>query len=175
MALVKCPECGKENVSNTAKACPQCGFNIAEYYSKNTKHTENNISINDESLSNSIKSNSSSSMGCLILFVMLLLDAICLFICLKISNPLPFLLIIPINLFGFYCFAKYDPKGFDETAKYNTQKHQKRNYSPDCPICHSHNTSKISMLSRSASIELFGLASDTIGKQYVCLDCRHKW
>ena len=28
MALVKCPECGKENVSSTATACPQCGFNI---------------------------------------------------------------------------------------------------------------------------------------------------
>lgn len=32
MALVKCPECGKENVSSTASACPQCGFNIKEYY-----------------------------------------------------------------------------------------------------------------------------------------------
>lgn len=32
MALVKCPECGKENVSSTATACPQCGFNIKEYY-----------------------------------------------------------------------------------------------------------------------------------------------
>lgn len=32
MALVKCPECGKENVSSTATACPQCGFNIKKYY-----------------------------------------------------------------------------------------------------------------------------------------------
>lgn len=32
MALVKCPECGKENVSSTASACPQCGFNIKKYY-----------------------------------------------------------------------------------------------------------------------------------------------
>lgn len=32
MALVRCPECGKENVSNTAKACPNCGFNINEHF-----------------------------------------------------------------------------------------------------------------------------------------------
>ncbi|RYF51065.1 MAG: zinc ribbon domain-containing protein [Cytophagaceae bacterium] len=28
MALVLCPECKKE-VSDTAKACPHCGFNLA--------------------------------------------------------------------------------------------------------------------------------------------------
>lgn len=32
MALVKCPECGKENISDTAAACPVCGFGIAEYF-----------------------------------------------------------------------------------------------------------------------------------------------
>ncbi len=31
MALIKCPECGKENVSNSAVACPECGFGIREY------------------------------------------------------------------------------------------------------------------------------------------------
>lgn len=32
MALVKCPECGRENVSDTAEVCPNCGFNIKLYY-----------------------------------------------------------------------------------------------------------------------------------------------
>ena len=32
MALVKCPECGRENVSSTAKSCPGCGYNIKTYY-----------------------------------------------------------------------------------------------------------------------------------------------
>ena len=31
MALINCPECGRENVSETAIACPCCGFNIKEY------------------------------------------------------------------------------------------------------------------------------------------------
>lgn len=31
MALINCPECGKQNISDTALACPQCGFAIREY------------------------------------------------------------------------------------------------------------------------------------------------
>ncbi len=32
MALIKCPECGRERVSDSAEACPECGFNIREYF-----------------------------------------------------------------------------------------------------------------------------------------------
>lgn len=34
MALIKCPECGREKVSDSAQACPGCGFGIKDYYSK---------------------------------------------------------------------------------------------------------------------------------------------
>jgi hypothetical protein len=34
MALIKCPECGRENVSDTAESCPSCGFGIHEYFEK---------------------------------------------------------------------------------------------------------------------------------------------
>ena len=32
MALVKCPECGRDRVSSFAVACPECGFNIKAYF-----------------------------------------------------------------------------------------------------------------------------------------------
>ena len=32
MALVNCPECNKENVSDTSVSCPNCGFNIKQYF-----------------------------------------------------------------------------------------------------------------------------------------------
>ena len=32
MSLIKCPECGKENVSDSAEVCPRCGFTIKKYY-----------------------------------------------------------------------------------------------------------------------------------------------
>lgn len=34
MALIKCPECGRENVSDTAEACPNCGYGIKAHYDK---------------------------------------------------------------------------------------------------------------------------------------------
>ena len=34
MALIKCPECGKENVSNTAESCPSCGYGIKKHFVK---------------------------------------------------------------------------------------------------------------------------------------------
>lgn len=32
MALIKCPECGRENVSDSAEMCPGCGFGIKKYF-----------------------------------------------------------------------------------------------------------------------------------------------
>lgn len=34
MALVNCPECGKERVSDTAEACPDCGYGIKRHFVK---------------------------------------------------------------------------------------------------------------------------------------------
>lgn len=33
MALIKCPECGRENISSMAISCPSCGFPIKEHFS----------------------------------------------------------------------------------------------------------------------------------------------
>ena len=34
MALVKCPECGREKVSDSADACPDCGYGIKAHFEK---------------------------------------------------------------------------------------------------------------------------------------------
>lgn len=39
MALIICPECNKE-VSDTAAACPHCGYNIAAYIGKQTEEQQ---------------------------------------------------------------------------------------------------------------------------------------
>lgn len=39
MALIKCPECGHENVSDMAESCPQCGYTIRKHF-ENIKRTE---------------------------------------------------------------------------------------------------------------------------------------
>ncbi len=34
MAIVICPECGKKDVSDSAKTCPNCGYDIKSYCDK---------------------------------------------------------------------------------------------------------------------------------------------
>lgn len=46
---------------------------------------------------------------------------------------------------------------------------------PKCPHCQSTSISKISALSRSVSVGLFGLASSKIGKTMQCNRCGYKW
>ena len=44
-----------------------------------------------------------------------------------------------------------------------------------CPVCKSKRVRKIDNLERSLSVSALGLASDKIGKQYECDECKHKW
>ena len=46
---------------------------------------------------------------------------------------------------------------------------------PECPVCGSRNTRKITTTDRTVSIAAVGLASSKIGKQYECKSCKHKW
>lgn len=32
MALIKCPECGRKNISDTAEQCPECGYAVKEHF-----------------------------------------------------------------------------------------------------------------------------------------------
>lgn len=34
MAIIKCPECGREKVSDSAEACPDCGYGIKAHFEK---------------------------------------------------------------------------------------------------------------------------------------------
>lgn len=34
MGLIKCPECGRENVSDSAEMCPDCGYGIRAHFEK---------------------------------------------------------------------------------------------------------------------------------------------
>ena len=46
---------------------------------------------------------------------------------------------------------------------------------PHCPYCNSTRIEKISTANRLVSVEMFGLASGKIAKQYKCKDCKHMW
>lgn len=43
MALIKCPECGRENVSSTAESCPNCGYGIKAHFERIEKQKAEQI------------------------------------------------------------------------------------------------------------------------------------
>lgn len=42
MALIKCPECDRENVSDSAESCPNCGYGIKVHFEKNKNRGRKN-------------------------------------------------------------------------------------------------------------------------------------
>lgn len=40
MSLIRCPECSRKKVSDTAVACPHCGYGIKEHFDKIRKEEE---------------------------------------------------------------------------------------------------------------------------------------
>ena len=48
MALISCPECGRENVSNTTTSCPGCGYNIAEHFKRLEEQQQQQKKIKQE-------------------------------------------------------------------------------------------------------------------------------
>lgn len=43
MALIKCPECGRENVSDNAEMCPDCGYGIKAHFNRIKAEEANEI------------------------------------------------------------------------------------------------------------------------------------
>jgi ribosomal protein L37E/putative Mn2+ efflux pump MntP len=43
MALIKCPECGREDVSDSAESCPNCGYGIKSYFEEIKRRKEEEI------------------------------------------------------------------------------------------------------------------------------------
>ena len=51
MALVTCPECGRANVSDTALACPGCGYPVKEHFEKTKIKKETSANSEQGSIS----------------------------------------------------------------------------------------------------------------------------
>ena len=64
MALIKCPECGKE-VSDNASSCPNCGFPIKEKETLATANIEDNDDIESPPKSQTPKKKHGCLVGCL--------------------------------------------------------------------------------------------------------------
>lgn len=241
MALITCPECGKENISDSAATCPSCGYGIKEHFERieQEKAFIEQKQQSQENLQRALEAKLQEidnmphpykpSLGDILfqdtsnwlilafgfLGVLGLLCGVLFLVSGDGAGIIYFLIVgVPFSvltyIFGigikedyYKAMDKYrNWDSYKERLKkdaknyYKTQmtdlKNQKfvarqNTVSPErvimlqssaglkCPACGSSRIKKISTMSRAVSVELVGLASSKIGKQYECQNCKHKW
>lgn len=197
MALVKCPECGKEHVSDMAEVCPNCGYGIRAHYIRlqEIKKQEDHI----KRVTRPTRPVFGKGLAiCLILSGMLpfcflfMLDGdyevnyVIIFFVLPLLGVLVAVVLCVLDYrkrIKLYNLAQTDfqeykrqiikrremkmakVKGSAVTANVSAVK-------PECPYCHSTNTSKISGASKAGSVAMFGIfAAGKVSKQWHCYKC----
>lgn len=202
MALINCPECGKQNISDTAMACPQCGFAIREYTEirqreqtkmlqfEATKHKVA-IEYTKQEISNCNKIMCIAAFVGIGSFLLALLNkgvnsvvipCFVIFWSMVASILVSSVIVIKrqndmaLIASDFREFERQIQKRSRANAKYQSAVEAVMNSIPQkCPICGSTETERISENNRAFSVAVFGLASSKIGKQYECKTCKHKW
>lgn len=153
MALIICPECGKE-VSDKSEVCIHCGFPLV-----NTKCDINGIVYDfKEELPIALLKNVDDYMP----------------VYGKIRRKTSLTLADAGDLIDIIREIKAIPPTF--TPKYPLEDREKlygcsKVKNVECPYCHSTNVKKIGLLNRAISTELWGLGSKKIGKQFHCNNC----
>ena len=188
MSLIICPECGKENVSDSAISCPNCGFNIKEYYcnqadikakeeekkrqeearksmeAKIAKYHEEQERIKQEEKTQ-IKDESEYKY---------------VFMCPRCQEKKLYDVKNPYACMCIKCLCTMvyigDVDSVSSQASVVTTKNVKSNVNtPKCPTCNSTDIKKISAMSKVAGATMFGLFSKTARSQFCCNNCGYKW
>lgn len=203
MALINCPECGKENVSDQADMCPNCGFGIKTYFEKMIQEEQNQREMNEkrqtrlESITIPNKPKISRVFIIIMIIIFIALTWLFLYAPIKLGGEgdvgswlIEVCLIIGAPVYIYSRIYK------DRVRKYEISLTDFNNYKEiilkeqdeaierqraiearkiKCPNCGSTNTSAISTLNRAVSVATVGLASSKIGKTMQCKKCGYKW
>lgn len=201
MALITCPECGRNNVSDSAEACPVCGHGIREHFIKSNDKSKQTKAFNGDSQTNTEQEKRLKyynnikplklfdSITSLQFLLLVLLSWFFSYVLSRqetnLFNIEPFLIfsVVPsilTILFSIYTYSrykkyKYSHDNFEAYRDLRMKLYDINHIENSCPICHSNQIQKISTPNRLTSVVLFGLASGKIGKQYECKVCKHKW
>lgn len=167
MSLIKCPECGRENVSDSAEMCPGCGFGIKKHFEAIKMKQEENekCRIREEQERIELKSIPLPN---------------------KPEKPALFFMMSTLekqkyyNALQLYELSRKDPLAYKKrileakkiAINAEVEKWLKR---IKCPKCGSDDIKSISTLNRAISVSTVGLASNKIGKQYQCRKCKNIW
>ena len=174
MALIKCPECGKE-ISDKSNQCIHCGYPLII---KNEQKIPNCITEID-----GIQYDYSDILN--LINYKQYYDAyfqmrkICK---LSIKNNMNLLeyMIGNYEAPDKYNIIEYTKKEEEECFKSlskleNIKNQQQTTNIPKCPTCGSSNIRKMGVGERTASILGFGILSKKINKTWKCNNCGHTW
>lgn len=187
MALIKCPECGREKVSDTAEACPDCGYGIKAHFDaiKRQRQKQEIYEMKLQSVSMPDKPKRMNAWFGLAIFA----GVVTIGSLLSSES-----LLVVVLMFLFFCWMCYGGinQYYSEMEQYNLAKTNFERYQqevvkkqereerieaskPKCPVCGSTYIEKITTADRTISIAMVGAASGKIGKQYKCRHCKHMW
>lgn len=156
MALIKCPECGKE-ISNKSNQCIHCGYPI----------NSNIIIINGSSYDASIIYQAIDDYKHQLIdenkvYQIVTTEILKYNLSYKDTNILSDQIIENGKIPQYYNGLTRQ----EEVLLPNT---------PKCPTCGSTNIKKISGISKAGSVAMFGLLSRKVHKQWHCNNCGSEW
>lgn len=172
MALIKCPECGKE-ISDKSKQCIHCGYPLDEL-----KNETSNI-INNENSSYSVKLISFGKQKVKVIKIVREVSGLGLkeakdmvdnFLLIKTNISLDEANSIKKQIEEVGGAVKITEFNADDVVISQTELNI-----PKCPTCGSTDISKISTTSKAVSVGLFGIFSSKIRKQFHCNSCKYEW
>ncbi len=193
MALIRCPECGKE-ISDKAPACIHCGYPLDQI-----GKDENKVDEDDRKLYKLIlKSVPKKSKVKAIKIVNDINQKLSLAEAKRIVDTIPQTVITGLIQSDaiklqkeFIAIGSVVEIIVDENTKskvdilseirFDEGKQQERyvqiieDSKPRCPTCGSTNIQKITSTKRWLSTSFFGLASSDVGKTMECKSCGYKW
>lgn len=146
MALIKCPECGKE-ISDKAKCCIHCGYPLDEISSNEYKDISTRECLTEKEDTHNFSQKINSSFD-------------------KINYTQK----QPETLRDLVQKRDSETKNIEIVESQPIPKP-----TPKCPTCGSTDISKISATSKAVSVGLFGIFSPKIRKQFHCNSCKYEW
>lgn len=194
MALIKCPECGKE-ISDKAPACIHCGFPLDQLEKDNSTESEDNgksymlilKTVPVEAKVKAIKI-MRDIRGWELKEAKDLVDTVPHTVTTGLTHSDAIKLQKEFTDMGITTDIEVDettkPRGdiFSEMQSNEEARNEKYTREaaieaskPKCPTCGSTNIQKISGTKRWVTTGLFGLASSNVGKTMECKNCGYKW
>lgn len=175
--LVVCPEC-KNEVSQYAESCPNCGFPIVRFMEENKLTDIKKVEICPKCgrfSEGALYYLKCDYCGSTMAQTDLTMDE---WISVLMKKDAFSFVEDMANKYGNNQFSEemFNARmGHNHSNSHTSEQKKEETNIPKCPTCGSTKIRKISGTKRAASILSFGILSNNIGKTYECLNCKYKW